>query len=191
MKNTDKNQSKKRVRRSPEMIVNLIFEAERKGNVAEICRREGINPNLFYRWKAKFRECGINELKQMKRGRKAATAVDQEKLEIQAENAKLKSSVCDHSVELLLLKKERALGLHGSLIGRHLTLEQRKSLLALIDEGISISESLQTVCRILEINRCAVYRWREQVTAPEKSHGGGGGLNKIQPKEERAVIKID
>ena len=104
MKSTDKNQSKKRVRRSPEMIVNLIFEAERKGNVAEICRREGINPNLFYRWKARFREAGTQELKQMKRGRKAGS-VDQEKLDLQAENERLKSTVCDQAVELLLLKK--------------------------------------------------------------------------------------
>jgi len=105
MKNTEKNQAKKRVRRSPEVVVSLIFEAERKGNVAEICRREGIAPNLFYRWKARFREGGINELKQMKRGRKAGTAVDQEKLELKAEIERLKAAVCDQAVELLLVKK--------------------------------------------------------------------------------------
>jgi len=104
MKNTVKNQPKKYVRRSPEMIVNLIFEAERRGSVAEICRREGINPNLFYRWKTRFRDGGVNALKQMKRGRRTES-VDQEKLALQAENEKLKSTVCDQAVELLLLKK--------------------------------------------------------------------------------------
>ena len=105
IKNAEKNPVKKRVRRSPEMIVNLIFEAERKGNVAEICRREGLSPNLFYRWKARFREGGINELKQMKRGRKAGAPVDMEKAELRVEIEKLKSTVCDQAVELLLLKK--------------------------------------------------------------------------------------
>lgn len=104
MKKQDQTPTKKRVRRSPEMIVNLIFEAERRGNVAEICRREGISPNLFYRWKSRFREAGTKELKQMKRGRKSG-GVDQEKIDLRAENEKLKSTVCDQAVELLLLKK--------------------------------------------------------------------------------------
>jgi transposase len=98
-------QKKTRVRRSPEMIAELIFEAERKGNVADLCRREGIAPNLFYRWKAKFRQAGIEELKQMKRGRKSGTGADQEKLDLQAENEKLRAAVCEQAIELLLLKK--------------------------------------------------------------------------------------
>ena len=40
---------KTRARRSPEMIAELIWEAERKGNAAEVCRRENIAPTLFYR----------------------------------------------------------------------------------------------------------------------------------------------
>ena len=92
-----------RSRRSPEMIAELIFEAERKGNIAEICRREGISPNLFYRWKARFRQAGIQELKQMKRGRKAGA--DPEKQALQVENEKLRSAICDQAIELLLLKK--------------------------------------------------------------------------------------
>lgn len=94
---------KTRKRRSPAMIAELIFEAERKGNNAEICRREGIAPNLFYRWKAKFKEAGIRGLGEMKRGRKAV--VDHEKDDLRAEIAKLKSTVCDQAVELLLVKK--------------------------------------------------------------------------------------
>jgi transposase-like protein len=93
-KKTGKSEVKKRPRIRPEMIVNLLINAARKGNVAEIWRRKGINPNLIYRWKAKCREGGINELKQMKRGLKTASAVDQEGLEIQSENAKFKSIVC-------------------------------------------------------------------------------------------------
>jgi len=71
-----------------------------------------------------------------------------------------------------------------------LTVDQRKALLAMIDEATALGESVQNACTVLEVNRRAVYRWREQAMAPPKHHGGGGGLNKIQPKEERAVIKI-
>lgn len=34
---------KRRTRRSPEKIVELVMEAERTGNAAEICRREGMS----------------------------------------------------------------------------------------------------------------------------------------------------
>lgn len=41
------------------MVAELILDAERKGNAAEICRRENVSPTLFYRWRQKFKEAGI------------------------------------------------------------------------------------------------------------------------------------
>jgi transposase len=93
---------KARTRRSPEMIAELIWEAERKGNAAEVCRREGVAPTLFYRWKTKFKEAGIAGLQTMKRGPKAK---DHEKLKLQRENARLAQALCESSIELQLLKK--------------------------------------------------------------------------------------
>ena len=94
--------AKKRVRRSPEMIAELILEAERKGNAAEICRRENIQPNLFYRWRQRFKEAGVEGLKTLKRGPKAK---DAEKERLERENARLKTALCESSIELQLLKK--------------------------------------------------------------------------------------
>ena len=93
---------KTRARRSPEMIAELIWEAERKGNAAEICRRENIAPTLFYRWKQKFKEGGIQNLAAMKRGPKTK---DREKEKLERENARLTAALCESSIELLLLKK--------------------------------------------------------------------------------------
>jgi transposase len=93
---------KTRTRRSPEMIAELIWEAERKGNAAEVCRRENIAPTLFYRWKQKFKEAGIAGLQTMKRGPKAK---DHEKQKLERENARLTEALCESSIELLLLKK--------------------------------------------------------------------------------------
>ncbi len=70
---------KKRIRRSPEMIAQLIWEAERRGNTAEICRSESIQPTQFYGWKRKFKEGGVNALIAMKRGPKSK---DHEKLRL-------------------------------------------------------------------------------------------------------------
>lgn len=96
-----------RTRRSPEMIAELIWEAERKGNAAEICRRENVAPTLFYRWKQKFKEAGIQGLKVMKRGPKTR---DPEKESLARENARLKQAFCEASIELQLLKKSVSSG---------------------------------------------------------------------------------
>lgn len=93
---------KTRTRRSPEMIAELIWEAERKGNAAEVCRRENVAPTLFYRWKTKFKEAGIQGLLAMKRGPKAK---DHEKRKLERENARLTAALCESAIELQLLKK--------------------------------------------------------------------------------------
>lgn len=98
----EKPSKKRRARRSPEMIAELILEAERCGNAAEICRRENIAPNLFYRWRQKAREGMILGLKQVKRGPKTK---DPEKTALETENERLKAALCDQTIELQLLKK--------------------------------------------------------------------------------------
>jgi transposase-like protein len=42
---------KPRVDRSPEEKWQIVQEGLKSGNVSETCRRHGIAPNLFYRWK--------------------------------------------------------------------------------------------------------------------------------------------
>lgn len=93
---------KTRTRRSPEAIAELILEAERKGNAAEICRREGIAPNLFYRWRTRFKEAGIEAIKASKRGPKSK---DREKAALEREVKRLSQALCEQTIELQLLKK--------------------------------------------------------------------------------------
>lgn len=42
---------KPQVKRTPEEKWEIIQEGIKSGNVAETCRRYGIAPNLYYRWK--------------------------------------------------------------------------------------------------------------------------------------------
>lgn len=84
-------------------------------------------------------------------------------------------------------EKKESLDLEGPLYGRHLTLEQRTALVAFIDEARK-QESLSAICRALEIHSRAYYRWK--AGAMKSSHGGGGGLNKITPKEEKRVVAL-
>lgn len=96
-----------RARRSPAMIAELILEAERKGNAAEICRRESIAPNLFYRWRTRYKEAGVEAIGQMKRGPKAR---DREKVAMERELKRMSAALCEASIELQLLKKSVSSG---------------------------------------------------------------------------------
>lgn len=84
-------------------------------------------------------------------------------------------------------EKKRALGLTGPLYGRHLTRLQREALKTFVDENLA-RHTVEDLCRALEIHRRSYYRWRSAELKPK--HGGGGGKNKIRPKEERAVVRL-
>ena len=47
---------KPRVDRSPEEKWQIVQEGIKSGNVSETCRRHGIAPNLFYRWKGEAKQ---------------------------------------------------------------------------------------------------------------------------------------
>jgi len=93
------------------MIGELILEAERRGNAAEICRREGIAPNLFYRWRTRFKEGGIQAIGALKRGPKSK---DHEKLAMEREVKRLTQTLCEQTIELQLLKKSVSSGWQGT-----------------------------------------------------------------------------
>jgi hypothetical protein len=62
----------------------------------------------------------------MKRGTKTK---DFEKEKLQCEVERVTEALCESSIELLLLKKKRELGLNGDLPGRHLSASQREIFL--------------------------------------------------------------
>ena len=115
---------KKRVRRSAEMIVQLVLEAERGAKAAEICRREGISPYLFARWRQRAKEAMIEGLTQMKRRNKKG---DPEMNIMKGEIGRLKAALCESTIELQLLKKNVKLGLSGQLTGKHLSRQIRNN----------------------------------------------------------------
>ena len=84
-------------------------------------------------------------------------------------------------------EKKESLGLEGPLFGRHLTKDQREALRDFITEK-SKDEPVVEICKHLQIHPRAYYRWKNNQLKP--SHGGGGGRNKITPKEEKAIVNL-
>lgn len=65
---------KARVQRTSEEKWEIVLEGLRSGNVAETCRRYGVAPNLYYRWKDEAEQGARAAL-----GGKSAAAAEGEK----------------------------------------------------------------------------------------------------------------
>ena len=69
--------------------------------ISELCRREGIQPSLFYRWSKQFLEAGKNSLtRETKRN-----ASDDEVCELKSENEQLKIALAEAHLKVLRYKK--------------------------------------------------------------------------------------
>ena len=73
-------------------------------SIAELCRREGINPNLYYKWSKEFLEAGKRRLA----GDTKREATSSEVGSLRSENRQLKELVADLSLKNVVLKKSLA-----------------------------------------------------------------------------------
>ena len=71
-------------------IVSVLNEVESGVKVNDVCRKHGISPSTYFKWKSKYGGMAASDLKRMK--------------ELEAENAKLKRMYADLSLENDALK---------------------------------------------------------------------------------------
>ena len=87
---------------SAEEKVRIVIAGLRgEDSIAELCRKEGINQNLYYRWSKDFLEAGKKRLA----GDTAREATSDEVKEIQAQSRQLKELVAELMIENRLLTK--------------------------------------------------------------------------------------
>ena len=93
---------KTRKKYSAEEKVRIVLEGLRgEEKIAEICRREGIHQNMYYKWSKEFLEAG----KQRLVGDTRREADSQEVNEMRAENEQLKAVVAELTLKNRVLKK--------------------------------------------------------------------------------------
>ena len=95
---------KRKTRRkfSAEEKIRIVLEGLRgEETIAELCRREGISPNLYYNWSKEFLEAGKRRLA----GNTKRQADTTEVTRLRQENGQLKHLVADLSLENVVLKK--------------------------------------------------------------------------------------
>jgi transposase len=98
---------KTRKKYSAEEKVRIVLEGLRgEEKIAELCRREGIHQNMYYKWSKEFLEAG----KQRLVGDTKRDADSQEVEAMRSENEQLKAVVAELTLKNRVLKK--------SLLGR-------------------------------------------------------------------------
>ena len=80
----------KRSRFSEEQIIGVLQENEAGMATAEVCRRRGIGPATFYKWKSKFGGMEVSEAKRLRA--------------LEDENAKLKKLLAEAMLDIAVLK---------------------------------------------------------------------------------------
>ena len=73
-----------------QQIVMALRQAEAGTVVGDICRKLGITEATFYRWKKRFGDLGVSELRELR--------------QLREENGKLKGLVADLSLDKTILQ---------------------------------------------------------------------------------------
>ncbi len=87
---------------SAEEKIRIVLEGLRgEDTIAELCRREGLNSNVYYRWSKEFMGAGKKRLA----GDTAREATSDEVKQLRAESSALKETLGELLMENRLLKK--------------------------------------------------------------------------------------
>jgi transposase len=87
---------------SAEEKIRIVLDGLRgEDSIAELCRKEGINQNLFYRWSKEFLDAGKKRLA----GDTVREATSDEVKDLRVEARQLKETLAEVLIENRLLKK--------------------------------------------------------------------------------------
>jgi transposase len=82
--------------------IRIVLEGLRgEHSIAELCHREGLNPNLYYRWSKEFLEAGKSRLQGDTQRQASSDEVDG----LRCENEQLKQVVAELVLKNRVLKK--------------------------------------------------------------------------------------
>jgi transposase len=82
--------------------IRIVLEGLKgEASIAEICRKEGLNPNVYYKWSKEFVEAGKKRLQ----GDTAREATSSEVEDLKKENEQLKALVAEQALKIRIFEK--------------------------------------------------------------------------------------
>ena len=78
-------------RYSEEQIIRILRELDGGKALAEVCRQHGVSQQSVYRWRSKYADMGVSDLRRLK--------------ELESENRRLKQVVADQALDIAILKE--------------------------------------------------------------------------------------
>jgi putative transposase len=81
----------RRSRFSEEQIIGILKEADAGAETAELCRRHGVSPATFYKWKARFGGLEVSDARRLR--------------QLEDENRKLKQLLAESALDNHVLKE--------------------------------------------------------------------------------------
>ena len=162
---------------SAEDKIRIVLEGLRgEDSIAELCRREGIVQNLYYRWSKDFLEAGKKRLA----GDTARAATSDEVKELRREAGALKEVVAELTLENRLLEKKRDGGWGGCRM--RYPASEKLEIIRLVEEStLPVRRTLEKI----GIPRATFYRWYDLYQT-----GGPEALEDQQPKPDRVWNRI-
>ena len=162
---------------SAEDKVRIVIAGLRgEDSVAELCRKEGINQNLYYRWSKDFLEAGKKRLA----GDTAREATSDEVKGLRAEAHQLKELLAELVMENRLLKKKRAGG-WGVRYMRYAAAEKLEIIRMVEQSSLSVRRTLDQI----GIPRSTFHCWYDRYRARQTE-----GLQDRPPAPRRVWNKL-
>ncbi|MGH6891387.1 MAG: transposase [Dongiaceae bacterium] len=96
------NRKQRRVWKPADKLRIVLESMNSDAQLAEICRREGLSPNLVYAWRKALMKSADSVFARQKPGKKG---IDPKVQKLEAENARMKSVIAEVIAENLDLKK--------------------------------------------------------------------------------------
>src|SRR5947209_9723929 len=173
---------------SAEEKIRIVLEGLRgEDSIAELCRKEGINQNLYYRWSKEFLEAGKKRLA----GDTAREATSDEVKELKAEARQLKETLAEVLIENPACSKKAFSGGWGGRFMRY-SASEKFEIIELVEQSLSIPRTLAPI----GIPRSTFYDWysRYQEGGIEALEDGKPRprriWNKISDKIETAIVNL-